>query len=172
MMNTSQINTLMRSDPVTKQFYGGAFPCDKIPKPLKPSCYIVNTDTSKNSGEHWVALFVNTLNSSKSCYFDSYGRPPNTHIAKYLDEHCPHYQQSTCRIQGVLASTCAFYCIHFCMMVCRGRSLNSIVHSFDHDDNVTNDVVITHFINKIYDTSFPIYDTNFIKEQIARAETV
>ena len=52
--------------------FRGVYPSDKIPKlnDLSPYC-ILNLDTSKQSGSHWVAL---AKNGSSSILYDSFGR--------------------------------------------------------------------------------------------------
>jgi hypothetical protein len=52
--------------------FKGVFPSDKIPRlnDLSPYC-ILNLDTSKESGSHWVAL---AKNGDHSVLYDSFGR--------------------------------------------------------------------------------------------------
>lgn len=44
---------------------------------------IYNTDTLRESGSHWVAVY---LTKHKSTYFDPNGSPPNKHISHFLKE--------------------------------------------------------------------------------------
>ena len=169
-MNTRQINTLLRSDPVSKQFFGGTFPCDKIPPPhtydTSPLCFVVNHDVSTKPGSHWVAIFI----APKKCYyFNAYGGGPNLHVRKYLKKHYPHFEINKVRIQGLLASTCGHYCVYFCQMACRGQTMEDILKRFDASDAVSNDIVITKYINTTFDVSFPTYDKAFLVEQISKS---
>ena len=49
---------------------------DQLPrqKTNHVKAYIINTEKSNKSGEHWVAVIFN--NNGKVLYFDSYGLPP------------------------------------------------------------------------------------------------
>jgi len=68
-MNTLEINNSLKK---FKTFLG-AFPKDKLPKTRKPCGLIINTDSSNNPGEHWVAIYTD---NNCSEYFDSFGLPP------------------------------------------------------------------------------------------------
>lgn len=64
-------------------FFRGVFMRDELPhKPLPIECAVINLDTSKNSGTHWVA-YVKLYDYIE--YFDSYGnlKPPKEFI-KYV----------------------------------------------------------------------------------------
>jgi len=72
---------------VAKTFFGtrfkGVFSQDeKFEK--KTGYYIINTDTKKGKGIHWIALYL----TSKTAYiYDSFGRSPNKlipHLVKHL----------------------------------------------------------------------------------------
>ena len=53
--------------------FRGVFPQDKAD--LRPGYSVINVDTSKQKGSHWVALYI----TNKTCYiFDSFGRPSST----------------------------------------------------------------------------------------------
>jgi hypothetical protein len=53
--------------------WGGCFPIDQVPiKPYKSTHYFVlNTATSNESGEHWIALVID---KSNAYIYDSFGR--------------------------------------------------------------------------------------------------
>lgn len=53
--------------------FKGVFPSDKIPQLNDLSCYcILNLDSSKQDGSHWVAL--TKMENGDSILYDSYGR--------------------------------------------------------------------------------------------------
>lgn len=66
-----------------KQFVG-CFPQDKIH--MKSGFQVLNVDTSKEKGSHWVAIFI----TSRTCYvYDSFARPTPKllkHLTKKLNE--------------------------------------------------------------------------------------
>ena len=46
------------------------------------ACYVINTDSSDGSGQHWVSFFIDTDCSAD--YWDSYGTPPLQPISSWL----------------------------------------------------------------------------------------
>lgn len=90
-------------------FFRGVFMKDELPKqPFPLECGIMNLDSSKNPGTHWVAYAkVNDYIE----YFDSYGnlKPPKE-LVRYLG-HKIHYNCSN--IQGDNTYNCGHLCINF-----------------------------------------------------------
>lgn len=92
--------------------FRGVFMRDNLPKsgPRKNECGIVNLDSSKGSGTHWVAYRVE--NSSRLVrYYDSFGLPPPIELQQYfinsvLVFSCEQQQQ----VQEV---TCGHLCLKF-----------------------------------------------------------
>ena len=57
-MNTVQIDKIMNTDEYTKNINLGTNPIDRLPKKvLFASCIIINNQTSKEPGEHWIAIY-------------------------------------------------------------------------------------------------------------------
>ena len=56
----------------------GVFPMDKIPPLRKNTGVIVNLDTSKQKGSHWIAIFK--FLNGKTLVYDSFGRD----LTKYI----------------------------------------------------------------------------------------
>ena len=62
--------------------FKGVFTRDQLPKKIgNKETGIVNFNTSKEPGSHWVAFF---RDRSKKIYFDSFGQVIPTEIQKYL----------------------------------------------------------------------------------------
>ena len=57
-MNASEIEDALRSNRFAKQYLVGVFAADQLPAKELPGAYIVNTDTSSQPGQHWVAFFT------------------------------------------------------------------------------------------------------------------
>jgi len=167
-MDTQQINTILKSDPVTKSQFLGTFPSDMLPKPYKlPFCFVANTQPASMEGEHWIAIHCNANGHGE--YMDSYGRVPRKEFKVFLEKYCKSHNFNHRRIQGVLASTCGHYACYYCLMWSRGDRLLDITGRFSREKKVENDRLITRFINKAFDCSFPTYDHDFIVKQIASA---
>ena len=50
--------------------FNGVFPRNNLPKKNKKGAYVINLDEYKNTGTHWVVLFVKR---DEVIYFDSFG---------------------------------------------------------------------------------------------------
>ncbi len=77
-----------------KYGYQGAIPSDKI-KDLDPNradtlSFVMNTDPSNKPGKHWVAVFINWVNSRFGGpsveYVDSFGEAPSKAVVKQLKD--------------------------------------------------------------------------------------
>ena len=70
-MDSLQIESVIKN----KRFIG-VFPRDKLPKDIEDtfSALIVNTDSSSEKGEHWIAIIIFPNHTGE--YFDSFGLPP------------------------------------------------------------------------------------------------
>ncbi len=73
MMNTTQLQQYMLSDPYIKQYYGGVLARDQLPIYVnKPKIYIVNTDPIHQPGQHWIAMWIDDVPK----HLDSIGQKP------------------------------------------------------------------------------------------------
>lgn len=82
---------------------------DELPKrPFKKECGVINLDSSKNSGSHWVAY---VKNNDYIEYFDSYGnlKPPIEFI-KYLGTKIQYNYDN---IQRDHPYNCGHLCLNF-----------------------------------------------------------
>ena len=106
-----------------------------------PTCYVINTGTTKGPGEHWVAVY---LDSDSTCdYWDSYGTPPLESIYQRLVAFgCGPIRYNTRWLQGPLSRVCGLYCAYFLHMRCRGIALDTIVNSFESYDFAANDRLV------------------------------
>lgn len=90
--------------------FRGVFMRDNLPKKIKSKeCGIVNLDSAKNIGSHWVA-YIKKGNYAE--YFDSFGnlRPPKE-LIKYLNTENIVYNYS--RFQKFNSVNCGHLCIQF-----------------------------------------------------------
>ena len=81
-MNGAQIETALRQDKFASQSFVGVFDAQRPPVKEFPGSYVVNTDGTGQSGQHWVAFY--TVDDTMEC-FDSFGKNPsvyNVHFKK------------------------------------------------------------------------------------------
>ena len=57
-MNAIEFENALRSNRFAEQYVVGVFAADRLPAKEFPGAYIVNTDTSSQPGQHWVAIFT------------------------------------------------------------------------------------------------------------------
>ena len=119
-MNTTEIDNAMFSNAVTKQYYIGTFASDQIPEvPSPKTCFISNTEPHNNTGEHWVAFYVDV--TGNVFYFDPLGLPPV--VINHIDfcmlssDRLVRFNEQ--QLQAQDSTTCGAHCIRFLIDTCR-----------------------------------------------------
>ena len=126
--------------------YLGCFPLDQLPTfPTQfPVSCIINTQTSRKVGEHWVAL---VLTNTKCFYFDSFGLPIiNQRILQYLNPYFEIIGYSDVCIQHVESDKCGEFCIVFVTQVENKRMYEKFISQFNMVDVKENDNIIENWI--------------------------
>lgn len=101
-------------------YFRGVFMRDELPKhPHKKECGIVNLDSSKNPGSHWVA-YAKYNNHVE--YFDSYGnlKPPKELIQYVGSEMYYNYEN----IQRDHPYNCGHLCLKFLNKFWHDKKIN------------------------------------------------
>ena len=81
-MDTLQIKRLLKNEKVFKKVC--AF--DQLEKPVFPSAYVINSDRSSETGEHWIAVYFDKR--GRGGYFDSYKLAPAfVGLESYMDTY-------------------------------------------------------------------------------------
>lgn len=155
-MDNYQIEKILRSDSYTRKRFLGVFPSDKIPKKIKktPTCFIVNVDSSKKPGSHWVAFYVHSPNLLE--FFDSYGNPPSMYpgpIEKYA-AYFDNVESNPLRLQSLTTKVCGQYCIYYLYSKCRGKNLKKILSVFGNS-LMSNDKKVHRFVTKHFRVRTP-----------------
>ena len=88
--------------------FNGAFSRNNLPK-SKIGAYVINLDHSKNTGTHWVVIFVK---KNEFIYFDGFGVE---YIPKEIMEKIgnKNIKTSIFRIQDNNSVICGYFCILF-----------------------------------------------------------
>ena len=159
-MNTSQISSALRSDPVTSKKFLGVFPANRLPKVIKsyPNGFIANTDISGKPGSHWVAFYFPS--ERKAEFFDSYGQSPETYH-KFFRDYLKHYDWdfNARKLQSIWTDVCGQYCIFYLSQRVRGHSMSRIVSMFD-GNTVENDKKVSNFVNKHFQIETSVIPNN------------
>ena len=84
-MDTVELLRNVESDDVVRRTFWGVLPSDKLPDRIEifPVSFIVNTDSSREEGSHWVAFYLQ--NEDYGDFFDSYGNSPPSLAAEFED---------------------------------------------------------------------------------------
>ncbi len=135
-MNSDTLETIL-SYCIRNARFLGVFPRDQIPLQFEhyPCCFIANTDTSRKSGEHWNAFYLESPAHVE--FFDSYGLPPSAY--RYP---LPCTSFNNMRLQGDTSNVCGQYCIQYLLQRTRGLSLHSFQRSFSALSYAWNDLQV------------------------------
>ena len=140
-MNTLQIESLLRNEKIFKKVC--AF--DELEKPVFPFAYVINSDPSNESGEHWLAVYFDKCGRGE--YFDSYGLAlAFVGLEPYMDTHSLAGWIYNCKtLQALFSNVCGHYYVYYILFCYRGVPLHAIVSDFT--SNLTeNDRSISRFI--------------------------
>ena len=123
---TFELNTHVSQDPLLDAVYCGTLPRDWFRQQLNtedthfPKAYVVNTDDSRQPGQHWVSFYRPTPGVVE--YFDSYGLPPHyLNFQSELDRMGWCYQEvNTICLQSEDSTVCGLYCLYYLTHRVRG----------------------------------------------------
>ena len=113
--------------------FKGVFTRDQLPEKIgNRESGIVNFNTSKEPGSHWVAYF---RDGSKKIYFDSFGQVIPTEIQKYLktkDEYRnnqPVIERNTDVVQEPNTVICGHLCLYVLDNLSKGVNFQEIINT-------------------------------------------
>lgn len=165
-MNTTELLTILKSDPYSNKSYISVCPSDQLPSgiPSVPACFIINTDPSWKPGSHWLAVFIDGHRNVE--FFDSYGRTPEKYksVHSFLKRCSDSWKINNQQLQSALSSTCGQFCIYFLLWRCRGITFEKIIRSFDISVD-TNDILVTAFVNSVSGRNTKVYDVEHVVNQ-------
>ena len=143
-MNTLEIEGLLSSHPHASRLFEGVFPCDLLPHKIDPGrrcIFIINTDKSNRSGEHWVAVYFE--GSGRAQYFDSFGLPPLVgDIENFIARNCAMFVYNNRHIQNFLSSCCGLYVVYFTQQKSLGVSFSKLLSIFNTTNLYNNDLIV------------------------------
>ena len=114
-------------------YFKGVFTRDQLPEKLEnKESGIVNFNTSKEPGSHWVAYF---RDGNQKIYFDSFGQVIPTEIQKYLktkDEYrnnLPVIERNTDVVQEPNTVICGHLCLYVLDNLSKGVNFQDIINT-------------------------------------------
>ena len=113
--------------------FKGLFTREQLPEKLEnKESGIVNFNTSKEPGSHWVAYF---RDGNQKIYFDSFGQVIPTEIQKYLktkeeyQNNLPVIQRNTDIVQEPNTVICGHLCLYVLDNLSKGLNFQEIINS-------------------------------------------
>ena len=149
-LTTIEINAKLRN----VEGFLGTYASDEIPpKPdLKTFSIVVNVDSSRKPGSHWIALVYKT----NTFYFiDSYGRRITnilfadefkTTISNYIDGVSCKFVNK--QLQQFTSNVCGEYCIYFIRQIYK-TTFNKILKEFSAHDLEANDNLVLKYSKEL-----------------------
>ena len=114
--------------------FKGTYPCDLVPISLnnEPQAFVVNTENSNSSGQHWIALITK---QTKCWYFDSFGNELlNQDILRSLRKiGVKNYFFNCKQIQAVYSDSCGYFCIAFVLSLILGINYEDFLSEFSEN---------------------------------------
>ena len=122
--------------------------CLPVSKVTLPCSVIVNLDSSKQKGSHWVCIHIDV--QEKAEYFDSYGFPPvNQDFVAFMQKNAKVWTYNTRGLQDYFSSVCGNYCVVYLYFKTRHYTLKDFLGLFS-DDRMNNDLLIRYLYLKLF----------------------
>ena len=133
-MNSNELRCVLSRDQKINKSFIAVFAMDEFTEYVKrnkviedDSVFIVNSETSKKSGEHWLLIYVKDI---KQVYFiDSFGKDPKFYklenVLYQIRNEIKFFNKT--QLQSSFSNLCGEYCVFFSFNLCRDKSLREII---------------------------------------------
>jgi len=145
-MNSSELDCLARSCPVTRLCFRGVYARDTLPKLRANSTYICNLDTSSQNGSHWIAIYKPKSNDEPIEYFDSYGLYAPAMIEQRFGDDYYLYNERT--IQHFISSVCGQYALYYIWQRPIQKCMNDVLVKFNNNGDLSNDFLVNRMVKE------------------------
>jgi hypothetical protein len=148
-METHQLEKAMKNDPcLSRSTHLGVLSADELSLIKRPGAYIINTDPSHLSGQHWLAMYIGRNGSVE--VFDSLGYHPNHYpfLRMYLKGKTFTHNSKRWQKSGTI--TCGQFCLFYLYHKCRGWTLKDIVDFYRNDDLNENKHLVVQFVGQYF----------------------
>ena len=118
--------------------FNGVYSRNNLPNKIKKKAYVIKLDEYKNTGTHWVSLFVK---ARKVIYFDSFGIE---HIPKEINKFIGNnnIESNIFRMQAYDSIMCGYFCLEFINYMLKGKTLLNYTNLFSPNDFKKNNRII------------------------------
>ena len=149
--NTSDIDGILKTHPLTRKSFLGTYPACVFPKTNKKVySFVSNTSDHLDDGSHWIGWMID---SDRATFFDSYGRSPDDytlpHHFKTFAKKFRTVQFTKRRIQGWNSVACGYFCIHFIYIFSLGLDYENFLNDYSRSDFKRNDSIVYGIVKSI-----------------------
>jgi hypothetical protein len=125
--------------------FGGVYSADTLPSKIKsPIGLIVNTAPKSHPGEHWVAIFIDSMRHGY--YFDSFGREPSVpSILVFLHKNCTKILCSPKQIQHLRSIKCGQFSVVYLKFRFAGCTSETFLNLFNHDLSLNESIIDSYY---------------------------
>ena len=126
MMNTLEIDTILRRHPRTTSVFRGVYARNRLPRILNvPTALVGNTDPDNLEGKHWIVIYIDA--NSKGEYYDPTGSPPfQDAYVNFMNKHCRSWTYNTIGVQEEGTDVCGHHCIFYLLHRIAGHSMTDV----------------------------------------------
>lgn len=147
-MNSEELYSVVRSVYILNKFVRGIYAADELPEIVNsyPAGYIVNTDVSTYSGQHWIAIWME--NAEHSEVFDSFGNYSsyfNNSIYMFLNDNNNQILYNNYILQNKYSYVCGYYVLYYLFMKCEKNTMETVLSIFG-ENKTQNDAIVTNFL--------------------------
>lgn len=146
-MQAAEIELYINANPVIAEYFNGIFHVKgNLPSYIRyPSSYIFNT------GDHWVAVFIDRFQRGE--YFDSYGFPPPYKIFLFLEHNCKKWTYNKLRVQSESSNFCGHYALLFLKHRSSGQENSDFTYKFTNCSDEDKDTRVNNLFLKSFGSS-------------------
>jgi hypothetical protein len=125
-LTTPELYKYLTRDKCTRTSFIGIFARDQLKLKFNyPCCFICNTQSQYEQGEHWLAFYYDE--KGHCIFFDSYGQSPECYMLEnYIKKTSTSYSFNKKQIQTLFSDSCGYYCLVFLFFKCRNVDLEKI----------------------------------------------
>ena len=127
------------------KYFRSIYSRDRLPDRIrKKECGIINLDSIKGSGTHWVCY--RNIDKQMVEYFDPFGLIMSHEIHHYLAKSGKKVFYSQDEIQNRDTVLCGYWCLYYLIERQKGKSILDVIHHEDFDSD-NSDFIKDYFIN-------------------------
>ena len=147
-MNGKEIVDYLFNDIESFSKFYGIYAIDQLIFELPDKeCFLVcNTDESFKTGKHWVVIYINSKTGNIE-YFDSLGKKPLDKFLSFMRQDKRNIIYNVKRLQSTSSDSCAFFCLYFIYLRCRGIAFKYLLNSFSFS-LLENEKFVREFIKQ------------------------